>query len=140
MKKIILFLSVVIIFISSCTREIPLHNQYGNTASNASPIPGNFTLTKFTNLTSNADSTAAFDGYVFSFDDDGKVSAVKDNQTTLGSYTITHTLNDNLELIFYFNNNPLTYLNGNWWVKSISDASIQLADASTADVVEFTGQ
>lgn len=44
----------------------------------------------------------------------------------------------NLELAFYFNSQPLSYINGNWWVKLISDASIQLGDASTGNVLEFT--
>ncbi len=140
MKKLISFLTIAVIFTISCTREIPLQNYYNNTADVSSLIDGNFAITNFSNLNSYADSTSKFNGYVFSFGSDGKVIVVKDNQIFGGSYTESHVSGNNLELIFYFDNDPLNYLNGNWWIKSISDASIELGDASTGDVLEFSAQ
>lgn len=141
MKKVILFLTVVVIFIISCKRDLSIKIlSYPPAASNANPIAGTFAITRFANLNSNGDSTAAFDGYTFSFGADGKMTAVKDNQTVLGGYTETHTLGDNLELAFSFSSKPLSYLNGNWWVKNISDTFIELANASTSDVLEFAVQ
>lgn len=95
MKKIISFLTVAIIFTASCSRQISAPTRYFgdyNTDSNA--IQGDFALTKFTNLNSNADSTAEFNGYVFSFGDDGKVTAVKNNQITQGSYKESYSSDD----------------------------------------------
>jgi hypothetical protein len=140
-KKIILFLAVAIFFAASCTRKvIKVDRNYDTTPGNSTAIPGSFILIKFANSISNEDSTVVFNGYVFSFGSDGKVNAVKNNQTTSGTYIETHTLDDKLELGLYFYNRPLSYLNGNWWVKSISDTSINLSDRSTGDVLEFTAQ
>ena len=141
MKKIILLLAVAAVFAASCTRKvIKVNRYYTTTPGNSTAIPGNFVLIKFANSISNEDSTAVFNGYVFSFGSDGKVNAVKDNQTTSGTYIETHTWDDKLELGFYFYNRPLSYLNGNWWVRSISDTFIELSDRSTGDVLKFTAQ
>ncbi len=138
MKKIILFIIAAVIVAASCKPKLIVYpRSYPVTDSSLNKLSGNFVLTKFTNLNSNKDSTAAFIGYVFSFGSDGKITAIKNNQPTTGSYTETHTLDDNLELAFFFTSNPLNYLNGNWWVKSISNTSIELGDASTGDVLEF---
>jgi hypothetical protein len=140
-KKIIVFLAIAVMCIASCKHDaIVVDRYYNNDSSSERGISGDFVITRFINLNSNKDSTSKFDGYVFSFGYDGKVLAVKDNETTVGSYTETYVLGGDLELIFYFDGVPLSYLNGNWWVKSISDISINLADASTADVLEFAAQ
>ena len=141
MKKIILLLAVAVIFAASCTRSVLIVNPYYNIpVSDSTAIPGNFILIKFANSIFNEDSTAAFSGYVFSFGSDGKITAIKDNQTISGTYMETHTLDNKLELGFYFYNRPFSYLNGNWWVTSISDASIKLSDTSTGGILEFTAQ
>ena len=141
MKRVISFLTVAVIFTASCSRQIAAPTRYFNTDNNSTAIQGNFILTKLTNLNSNADSTAKFNGYVFSFGADSKITVVKDNQITQCNYTETYSSNDNQELTFYFSNKtPLSYINGNWWVKSISDASIELANAATGVVLEFTAQ
>jgi hypothetical protein len=141
-KKIILLLAAAVIFAASCTRGVLLVNPYNNgpVSNSTAAIPGNFILIKFANPISNEDSTAAFNGYVFSFGSDGKVTAIKDNQTILGTYTETYALDNKLELGFYFYNRPFSYLNANWWVTSISDTSIKLSDTSTGDILEFTAQ
>jgi hypothetical protein len=142
-KKIILLPAVAVIFAASCTRSVLIINPYYDIppVSNSTAIPGKFILIKFfANSVSNEDSTAVFNGYVFSFGSDGKVTAIKNNQTISGTYMETHTLDNKLELGFYFYNRPFSYLNGNWWVTSISDTSIKLSDTSTGGVLEFTAQ
>ena len=141
MKKIISLLTAAVIFAASCTRSVLLVNPYYNIpVSDSTAIPGNFILIKFANSIFNEDSTAAFSGYVFSFGSDGKITAIKDNQTISGTYVENHTLDNKLELGFYFYNRPFSYLNGNWWVTSISDTSIKLSDTSTGGILEFTAQ
>ncbi|HEY1871290.1 MAG TPA: hypothetical protein VGG71_09540 [Chitinophagaceae bacterium] len=141
MKKIILLLAIAVIFAASCTRSVLIVNPYYDIpVSNSTVIPGNFILIKFANSISNEDSTAVFNGYIFSFGSDGKVTAIKDNQIISGTYIETHTLDNKLELGFYFYNRPFSYLNGNWWITSISDTSIKLSDTSTGGILEFTAQ
>ena len=141
MKKIILLLLVVVIFAASCKRSKLIVSPYYDIPVSSPPfISGNFVITKFANSISNEDSTAAFNGYVFSFGSDGKVTAIKDNQTISGTYKETHTLDNKLELGFYFYNRPFSYLNGNWWVTSISDTSIKLSGTSTGYILEFNAQ
>lgn len=139
MRKITLFLAAALIFIASCSREIAVNFNIPG-PGNSNSIPGNFVITKFANLNSNADSTTAFNGYVFTFGENGKVNAAKDNQVAAGSYTESYVSGDNLELALYFYNKPLSNINGNWWVKSISDNFIDLGNASTGDVLEFSAQ
>ena len=138
MKKIILFLVIAVIFAASCTRNAVKVNRAYNTAGNLTLIPTNFVLTKFVNSISNGDSTALFNGYVFSFGSDGKVTVIKDNQTIIGNYIELHT-SDKLELGLNFYNTPLSYLNDYWWA-SVSNTSIELSDPSTGGVLEFSAQ
>ena len=139
MKKIILFLVIAVIFAASCTRNVVTVNRAYNTAGNLTPIPADFVLTKFANSISNEDSTALFNGYVFSFGSDGKVTVIKDNQTTIGNYIELHTSGNKLELGLNFYNTPLSYLNDYWWA-SVSNTSIKLSDPSTGTVLEFSAQ
>jgi hypothetical protein len=138
-KKIILFLAIAVIFAASCTRNVVKVNREYNTAGNLTPIPGNFVLKKFANSISNEDSTALFHGYVFSFGTDGKVTVIKDNQTTIGNYIELHTSDDKLEIGLNFYNKPLNYLNNYWWA-SVSNTSIQLSDPPSGKVLEFSAQ
>ena len=137
-KKIILFLAIAVIFAASCTRNVVTVNRAYNTAGNLTPIPADFVLTKFANSISNEDSTALFNGYVFSFGADGKVTVIKDNQTIIGNYIELHT-SDKLELGLNFYSTPLSYLNDYWWA-SVSNTSIELSDPSTGGVLEFSAQ
>lgn len=143
MKPIVLLLIISIFFTASCRHSVTTSTRYIQPTSadtSLSELQGNYIVTRFANLVSNSDSTAAFDGYVFVFNSDGKVNVKKDNYSTTGSYTKTHTIGNNLELILNFSVTPLNYFNRNWWVKSISDTNVDLADASTSDVLEFSLQ
>jgi putative transposon-encoded protein len=137
-KKIILFLAIAVIFAASCTRNVVKVNRQYNTAGSLTSIPTNFVLTKFANSITNEDSTILFNGYVFSFGSDGKVTVIKDNQTTIGNYIELHT-SDKLELGLNFYSTPLSYLNDYWWA-SVSNTSIELSDPSTGGVLEFSAQ
>jgi putative transposon-encoded protein len=137
-KKIILFLAIAVIFAASCTRNVVKVNRQYNTAGSLTSIPTNFVLTKFANSITNEDSTVLFNGYVFSFGSDGKVTVIKDNQTTIGNYIELHT-SDKLELGLNFYSTPLSYLNDYWWA-SVSNTSIELSDPSTGGVLEFSAQ
>ena len=137
-KKIILFLVIAVIFAASCKRNVVKVNRDYNTAGSLTSIPTNFVLTKFANSITNEDSTVLFNGYVFSFGSDGKVTVIKDNQTTIGNYIELHT-SDKLELGLNFYSTPLSYLNDYWWA-SVSNTSIELSDPSTGGVLEFSAQ
>lgn len=140
MKKVILFLAVVVIVAVSCKPNIVNVNRSYNPAGSSSAIPGNFILAKFANSISNQDSTMVFNGYVFSFGSDGKVTAIKDNQTTSGNYIELRASNNKLEFGLYFYDTPLSYLNGYWWVELISNTSIELSDPAAGKALEFTAQ
>ena len=73
MKKVILFLAIAVIFTASCSRQVQAPSRYFGYYADSNAIQGDFVLTNFTNLNSNADSTAEFNGYVFSFGDNGKL-------------------------------------------------------------------
>ena len=136
-KTIFLFVAIAVIFAASCTPDgvkVNLYNPPGDSTS----IPGNFIVKIFANSFTHEDSTVVFNGYVFTFGTDGKVIAVKDNQTTSGNYLQLRTADNKLEIGLYFYNTPLNYLNEYWQVQSISNSSIELSDGPTA--LEFTAQ
>jgi hypothetical protein len=136
-KKIVLFLTIAVTIAASCTRNAVQVNHKYNTAENLTPIPADFVLTKFANSISNEDSTAIFNGYVFSFGTDGKVTVVKDNQTITGNYIQLHTSDNKLKLGLNFYSAPLSYLNDYWWA-SVSNTSIKLSSAGK--ILEFSAQ
>ena len=136
-KKIVLFLTITVTIAASCTRNaVQVKHEY-NTAESLTPIPADFVLTKFANSISNEDSTAIFNGYVFSFGTDGKVTVVKDNQTITGNYIQLHTSGNKLKLGLNFYSTPLSYLNDYWWA-SVSNTSIKLSSAGK--ILEFSAQ
>jgi hypothetical protein len=138
-KKAISFLAIAVIIAASCTRNAVQVDHTYNTSGNLTAIPADFVLTKFANSITNEDSTALFNGYVFSFGTDGKVTAVKDNETTTGNYIQLHTSDNKLKLGLNFYTTPLSYLNGYWWA-SVSNTFIALSDLSAGKVLEFSAQ
>jgi len=138
-KNIIKLLIVCAVLTPSCTREIKVTPN--NTINNSTTVTGSFILTKFTNKNSGDDSAAQYNGYLFSFNVDGKIAVVKNNQTALGTYTETYSYNGNPEKLgLYFSNKPLSYLNKSWQINLISDDAINLTDVSTGEILEFTAK
>jgi len=138
MKKVIELITVTAILLTSCTREITINQN--NAINNLTTITGDFLISKYTNTTE--DSAKEFDGYVFSFAVDGRITAVKNNDVMFGSYVETPSYEgQSARLGLYFSNRPLSALNKNYYINSISDAAIQLSDvASPGQVLEFTAQ
>jgi hypothetical protein len=138
-KNIIKLLIVSALLTASCTREIEITQN--NTINNSTSVTGNFILTKFTNKNSGDDNAAEYNGYLFSFSVDGKITVAKNNQTALGTYTETYSYDGNPEKLgLYFSNKPLSYLNKSWQVSFISDDAIHLTDVSTGEILEFTAK
>lgn len=139
MKKIIKLITVTAILLTSCTSEITVSQH--NTINNVTTITGNFIISKYVNT--DEDSASEFDGYVFSFSVDGKITAVKNNETMLGSYVETPSNAGKIvKLGLYFSNRPLSKLNNNYYITFSSDEEIHLSDnnASSGEVLVFTGQ
>ena len=135
-KKSINLLIIVAVFTASCTREIEVNQN--NLINNTTSVTGNFILTKYTG---NNEGGIELTGYVFSFSVDGKITVVKNNQTSIGTYTETYYYNGNPEKLgLYFSNKPLSFLNRSWYINFISDAAIHLTDTSSGDMLEFTAQ
>ncbi|HOE04115.1 MAG TPA: hypothetical protein PLZ52_02775 [Bacteroidales bacterium] len=88
------------------------------------------------------DETYHFTGYVFSFADNGVVSAVKQSTTVSGTYS-SGTDDSTTKMILNFGNQvPFDELNEDWEVISKSDTKINLRHVSggdgSIDVLEFT--
>jgi hypothetical protein len=110
MEKVIKLITVTAFLITSCTREIKIA-QNNNIRNNPTTVTGDFSITKYANENSSEDKTAGFNGYVFSFTIDGKVRAVKNSETMLGTYTeIPAREGEKAKLGFYFSNKPLSEL------------------------------
>ncbi|HPG73597.1 MAG TPA: hypothetical protein PLM49_04845 [Bacteroidales bacterium] len=90
----------------------------------------------------NYDETYHFSGYVFSFGDNGVISAVKQSSTIAGTYSSGND-DSKLKLIIDFGNQvPFDELNEDWEVIGSSNTKINLQHVSggdgSIDILEFT--
>jgi len=143
MKKIMSFISVAAIIITSCAHNTTTPKNNNGNSSNSTSVTGNFIITKFTDNNLSEDKTAEFDGYTFVFTGDGKINALKNGVTLPGSYTEKPSHEgEGAKLTISFSDAPLNELNKSWQINIISDSAIHLSDdnASSNEVVEFTAQ
>lgn len=140
MKRTLNLLLVALALAASCTKNV--NNPDDNNNGNSTVITGDYIITKYSDSNPNEDNTADFAGYVFTFSDDGKITASKNGVSTQGSYTETPSHEgEAAKLTINFNDAPLNELNKKWQIDLISDAAIHLSDDDNAsEVLEFTAQ
>lgn len=141
MKKIMSFVLVAAILISSCTHNVDTSPNNNSNSNNSTAVKGNFTITKFTDRNLNEDKTADFNNYTFIFTADGKISALKNNIALPGNYKETPSHEgEGAKLTINFSDAPLDELNKNWQIDLISNNAIHLSDddVSSNEVLEFT--
>ena len=138
MKKLINVIAIATLLFTACTKNATTPDNNSSTV-----VTGSFTITKLTDRNTNEDKTANFSGYTFTFSDNGKITALKNNASSSGTYTKKPAHEgEAAKLIISFNDAPLNELNKSWQIDLISDTSIHLSDddVSSNEVLEFTAE
>lgn len=94
----------------------------------ASSVAGNFTVASFSDP---ANQASTFNGFHFTFNENGTVAATKDNSTFSGSWRFDDS--DPSEIKLNFSDVPLTELNKGWHVDDLTDAHMFLTDDGAGD-------
>ncbi|MBC9810977.1 hypothetical protein H9Y05_00670 [Crocinitomicaceae bacterium CZZ-1] len=90
---------------------------------------GNWKVTKY--VDSGEDETYHFNGYTFTFDGSGTITATNGSFSNSGTWSIqTDDSNDDLDFNIFFNNisNNFDELNDDWDILSNSKTTIELID------------
>jgi len=128
MKKITFALFSLIVLLSSCKKDSVVNVD--NTEKTLSK--GDWKATTFTEDGSN--HLSHISGYVFTFEDNGTLKAVKSGVTTTGTWSVGEESGDDsnneIHLNINFTTDPLTEIADDWHVISISSAKIELEDVS----------
>lgn len=129
MKKSGLFIALLLVFaVVACKKVKPKKVDKTMTS-------GSWVVTIFTEGSLN--ETAHFAGYVFTFSDDGSVSAVNGSSTINGSWsTEKGTSSDDNNTVFVLefpDTNNFDELSDDWHVLSLEDNKLELQDVSGGD-------
>lgn len=104
---------------------------------------GNWVISNFND--SGEDQTSDFQGYQFTFGDNGLLTATNNSDTQTGTWSVTSDGDNDIDLNIFFqvsDDSDFDELNEDWDVVSISSTQISLVDDSedgqSADVLVFT--
>ena len=128
MKKPVLLFALkcsVIIYFAACTNI----EQYSvsNSVSQQLISKGTWKVNCYDNA--NTDNTCIFEGYAFSFDATGKVTARKNGITNEGNW-LEDNISKKITLNFKNENPALSQLNDSWNIATISDTGITFENNS----------
>jgi hypothetical protein len=142
MKKILSLIAITSVFFSSCTKNAQTPSTNNTNSTNSTIVTGEFVITKFTDSNPSEDKTSNFNGYTFTFNTDGTITALNNGTSTNGSYSEKPSHEgEGAKLIISFNDAPLDQISKNWQVDIMSDSAIHLSDDNNAaEVLQFTAQ
>lgn len=128
MKKITFALFAVVLLFSSCKKDNAVSVK--NTENTISK--GSWKATTF--IEDGTNELTHLSGYVFTFEDNGTVKAVKSGVTTTGTWSVGEESGDdsdsNIHLNINFTTDPLTEISDDWHVMSVTSSKIELEDVS----------
>lgn len=128
MKKITFALFAVVLLFSSCKKDNAVSVK--NTENTISK--GSWKATSF--IEDGNDELSDISDYVFTFEDNGTVKAVKSGVTTTGTWSVGEESGDdsdsNIHLNINFTTDPLTKIADDWHVMSVTSSKIELEDVS----------
>ncbi len=89
----------------------------------AATVAGNFTVTSFV---SSGETTSLFDGYFFTFNENGTLIAKQGNDTVSGTWRFDDS--DSTELKISFPSAPLNEMNKGWHIAELTEDHLWLTD------------
>jgi hypothetical protein len=130
MKKPVLLFALkcsVIVYFAACTNI----QQIGVSSSVSELVTkGNWKVNCYDNA--NIDNTCIFEGYSFSFEASGKVTASKNGVSFEGNW-IEDNISKKVTLSFQNSNSVLSELNNRWNIESISDKGLTFENNTGKD-------
>ena len=148
MKYLSILLTLFIF--ASCSSDddsVSDNNTQGPNANIETTIPGDYVITTFT--VDGEDRSNDYNGFTFTYDGDGNVTAQNDILAEVGTWTYATTTTDgelmeNLEL-FFNNQEPFTDLSREWDIDAAISTTIRLSGFNSMgdnarDVLVFTRQ
>lgn len=139
--------SAIVLILFSCTSEDdsnPSANLAGVQEVQSTVQSGNWRITNMND--SGEDETSDFDGYRFTFSEDGSVSATNGTVTQNGTWSVIYDSDDDdgdnddgdddIEFILFFpvpDTSDFEDLNDDWDIVSITDSRIELIDDGDID-------
>ena len=129
MKRI--FILISFIAFASCSSDDDAGNVNTNEFEHIkSTLPqGEWKISKFIDI--ETDKTSAFESFVFTFNEDGSVTAQNDLFTENGIWAYDNTSNNAEELVLQFSEQvPFDEINDDYDIVSVSNSTVELADES----------
>lgn len=123
MHKSISFLALLVLITGqfiACKKD---NSNPSSLPVTSSDIAGDFTVNSF--ITS-SDQTATFNGYRFTFSENGTITATQGNTVSTGTWQFDDS--DNSELKLNFSNSPLNELNKGWHIAELTTEHMLLTD------------
>lgn len=127
-KKIALFAITLAMLSVSCDKE-EVNNSTEVESTKATVQNGTWRVTTLED--SGEDETADFAGYLFTFAENGQLSATNNNNTLTGTWAIRNDREDDVEFIINFpvpETSIFDDLNEDWDIVSVTDTRIELID------------
>ena len=130
MKKPVLLFALkcsVIVYFAACTniQQIGVSNSVSELVTK-----GTWKVNCYDNA--HIDNTCIFEGYSFSFDASGKVTASKNGISFEGNW-IEDNISKKITLSFQNSNSVLSELNNHWNIESISDKGLTFENSTGKD-------
>lgn len=129
MKKILILLAIVTFV--SCSSDDDSGNANTNEFEDIkTTLPqGEWEVSKF--IDGQSDHTVDFESFIFTFNEDGTVSAQNDLFTENGTWAYDNTSSSSEELVLQFSGTtPFDQINDDWDIVSVSNSKIELSDVS----------
>ena len=128
MKRLIHVFSICLIVtqLIACKKDVTTPSS--SLPVTASNIAGNFSVSSFTGT---GDQTSAFNGFTFTFRENGSIIATSGSDTFNGIWRFDDS--NNSEIKISFSNAPLNVLNGSWHIEDLTDDHLYLKDSSETE-------
>ncbi|MEN9347085.1 MAG: hypothetical protein RLZZ77_596 [Bacteroidota bacterium] len=128
MKKLTVALFAFAFLLFSCKKD----NSVSVENMQKTVTKGSWKATTFTE--SGTNQLSDISGYVFTFDDNGTLKAVKSGVTITGTWTVGEGSGDDseshIQLNINFTTDPLTEIADDWHVLSVNSSKVELEDVS----------
>lgn len=127
MKKLVLILSIIAL--ASCSSDDDAGDVITNEFERITTVLPQGTWKVSTLIDGNEDQTVAFESFVFTFNEDGRVNGETDLFTDTGNWNYRSTSQDGEQLILEFSDvTPFDKITDDWSIVSVTNSQVELSD------------
>ncbi|SRR5690554_1889480 len=133
MKKLLLLFSVLIM--ASCSSDDDAGDVVTNEFERISSVLPQGTWKVTTLIDGNENHTAAFESFIFTFNEEGSVIAENDLYSETGIWAYRTTAQEGEQLVLAFNDViPFDEINDDWKIVSVTNTKVELSDDDDNDL------